>query len=86
MLGWPGGPWGDQAEDLPPVAADWRALGAEVRHTFTHFHLRLSVRVARLEDDATPERGAFHTRLRRSDLPTVMRKAFDLARPELDRE
>jgi len=80
MLGWPGGCWGDVAEDLPPVAADWRELGAEVRHTFTHFHLRLNVRVAELEGAAAPERGEFHTRLRPSDLPTVMRKAYDLAR------
>lgn len=86
MLGWPGGPWGDQAEDLPPVAADWRELGAEVRHTFTHFHLRLSVRIAALEDDTAPDQGEFHTRLRPSDLPTVMRKAYDLARPELEPE
>jgi len=79
-LGWPGGTWGEVAEDLPPVAANWRELGAEVRHTFTHFHLRLSVRVAVLPMDAVPTRGDFHPRLRPSDLPTVMRKAHDLAR------
>lgn len=84
MLGWPGGIWGEVAEDLPPVAADWRELGAEVRHTFTHFHLRLSVRVTELEADAAPERGEFHTCLRASDLPTVMRKAYDLARTAFD--
>ncbi|MCB1338318.1 MAG: A/G-specific adenine glycosylase [Maritimibacter sp.] len=86
MLGWPGGGWGEVAEDLPPMAADWRDLGAEVRHTFTHFHLRLAVRVARLPAGAEPERGEFHARLRPSDLPTVMRKAHDLARAELGAE
>ena len=83
MLGWPGGAWGETAQDLPPLDADWRDLGEEVRHTFTHFHLRLAVRVAELPPDATPERGAFHPRLRPSDLPTVMRKAYDLARTAL---
>ncbi len=83
MLGWPGGAWGDGPEDLPPVAAEWRDLGEEVRHTFTHFHLRLAVRVAELDDDVSPERGAFQ-RLRPSDLPTVMRKAYDLARGALE--
>ena len=82
MLGWPGGAWGDTPEDLPPVAANWRDLGAEVRHTFTHFHLRLSVRVAELPPDCAPERGTFQ-RLQPSDLPTVMRKAYDMARDGL---
>ena len=83
MLGWPGGAWGDAPEDLPPLDADWRDLGAEVRHTFTHFHLRLAVRVAEIAPGATPDRGTFHPRLRPSDLPTVMRKAYDLARTAL---
>lgn len=83
MLGWPGGAWGDTAEDLPPAPADWRDLGEEVRHTFTHFHLRLAVRVAVLPQDCTPERGHFAERLAPSDLPTVMRKAHDLARGAL---
>ena len=83
MLGWPGGTWGETAQDLPPVTADWRDLGEEVRHTFTHFHLRLAVRVAVLAPDATPDRGEFHAPLRPSDLPTVMRKAYDLARTAL---
>jgi A/G-specific adenine glycosylase len=83
MLGWPGGSWGEVPEDLPPVAADWRELGAEVRHTFTHFHLRLAVRVAELPQDSAPARGDFHLRLAPSDLPTVMRKAYDLARSAL---
>ncbi len=84
MLGWPGGVWGAVADDLPPVAADWRDLGTDVRHTFTHFHLRLEVRFAALPIDAAPERGAFHPRLSPSDLPTVMRKAYDLARPAFE--
>ncbi len=82
MLGWPGSDWGEAAVDAPPVAADWTVLPGEVRHTFTHFHLVLSVHIASLPLDCAPERGFFVDKhaFRRSDLPTVMRKAFDLAR------
>ena len=80
MLGWPGSEWGEAAPvDTPPARADWRDLGAEVRHTFTHFHLRLAVRVADLAQDAVPERGRFEGALDPTAFPTVMRKAYDLA-------
>ncbi len=42
----------------PPIDADWRDPGAEVRHTFTHFHLRLSLRVADVTRDTQPKSGA----------------------------
>lgn len=84
MLGWPGSPWAEDApQDAPPVPGlDWHDPGGEVRHTFTHFHLRLSLRLARAPMEATPSRGAFHPAadFRASDLPTVMRKAYDVAR------
>lgn len=82
MLGWPGSDWGDVAQDAPPIAADWQTLTAEVRHTFTHFHLILTVKTTQLGDDATPSSGFFITKhdFRPSDLPTAMRKAFDLWR------
>ena len=83
MLGWPGTEWREGApEDAPPMAADWRDLGAEVRHTFTHFHLRMAVRVAELSHGAVPERGRFEV-IDPNAFPTVMRKAYDLA---IDRE
>jgi A/G-specific adenine glycosylase len=82
MLGWPGTDW-TETDPLPkpPLEADWHDPGLEVRHTFTHFHLRLSLRLAMVGPDATPQRGEFHPRatFRPSALPTVMRKAFDLA-------
>jgi A/G-specific adenine glycosylase len=80
MLGWPGSDW-DGAGGGPPVMADWRDAGAEVRHTFTHFHLALAVRIAEVGSDAVPERGGFLPRadFRPADLPTVMRKAHDIA-------
>ena len=85
MLGWPGSPWSDAPEETPPAAADWHDLGEEVRHTFTHFHLRLAVRVATLNPGTTPTQGRFVQKadFRPSDLPTVMRKAYDLAAASL---
>lgn len=80
MLGWPSSGW-DASDEAPPLAADWRDAGAEVRHTFTHFHLRLVLRVAEVPAGAAPLRGTFvdPAEFRPSDLPTLMRKAFDLA-------
>ncbi len=83
MLGWPGSDWSEAPEPAPPVRARWHILPEEVRHTFTHFHLRLKIAIA--QSDETPERGVFldaHA-FQPSDLPTVMRKVFDLAAPEL---
>ena len=87
MLGWPGSDWAEAPpQEAPPVQADWRDAGAEARHTFTHFHLHLAVRVADLPMDTRPDRGEFVPRhsFRPSDLPTVMRKAFDLARASFE--
>jgi A/G-specific adenine glycosylase len=88
MLGWPTTEWSDAPTDAPPATANWRDAGLEVRHTFTHFHLRLALRVADLPADAVPMRGAFVARpdFRPSDLPTVMRKAYDLAAPLSDKD
>ena len=79
MLGLPGDGW-DGAGGDAPAPADWQDLG-EVRHTFTHFHLILRVMVARIDGPVT--RGDWTPHLRPSDLPTVMRKAWDLAHPAL---
>ena len=85
MLGWPGSEWRSDWIDAPtdrcPVATDWTALANEARHTFTHFHLRLMVKTALLPLDCQPACGHFvlAADFRPSVLPTVMRKAFDLA-------
>lgn len=85
MLGWPGSEWLEISFDhpvgTPPVDAQWRDLSGDVRHTFTHFHLILSVKVAQIGTGAEPTVGQFIPRnqFRPSDLPTVMRKAFDLS-------
>ena len=77
MLGFPGDGW-DGNDGTAPLQADWRPAG-EVRHTLTHFHLMLQVLVA--ETEAPPGRGAWLAMpdLHPTDLPTLMRKAHDLA-------
>lgn len=84
MLGWPGTEWSETAPTAtnPPANGNWRKVKGEVRHTFTHFHLRLTVLRADLPQSTSPERGEFvdPIRFRPASLPTVMRKAFDLAR------
>ncbi len=86
MLGWPGSEWIDVAQDrptgTPPLTANWTQVNGEVRHTFTHFHLMLTVYAADVPTEAAPDAGVFLTpdRFRPSDLPTVMRKGFDLTR------
>jgi len=86
MLGWPGSDWIDttepRPEGTPPLPADWHPLPGEVRHTFTHFHLMLTVQHARVGHNVSPETGEFigQNQFSPSDLPTVMRKAFDLTR------
>ncbi len=81
MLGWPGSEWDEAPQEAPPIRAEWRTLEAEARHTFTHFHLRLTVKTALVPMERTPDRGEFLplSEFRPGDLPTVMRKAFDLA-------
>ena len=78
MLGFPGDGWDGQGGPAP-ADANWRDIG-EVRHTFTHFHLILRVMTARIDGPLT--RGELIARhdFRPADLPTVMRKAWDLAR------
>lgn len=78
MIGLPGGPWAeDAAVERPPLVAGWRDLGVEVRHTFTHFHLRLAVFGARLPAEAGAGAGRFMEPGRAlAAMPTVMRKAL----------
>ena len=82
MLGWPGSDWSEAPKENPPFAADWVTLPAEVRHTFTHFHLILTIKCAPLPEVVLPEVGEVIPRaaFRPGDLPTVMRKAYDLWR------
>lgn len=82
MLGWPGSEWSDAPVPTPPLTANWQDLPGDVRHTFTHFHLILDVRIAHVPTTAVPDTGHFrdHHVFQPADLPTVMRKVFNLAR------
>ena len=71
MLGFPTGPWADTQVEAAPLAADWRTVG-QVDHTFTHFRLTLTVMVATIEVPG-------QRMVRPSDLPTLMRKVYDVA-------
>lgn len=81
MLGWPTTEWSQTPDAAPPLAAKWCRQDAQALHTFTHFHLVLSIETAWLPLDADPERGHFvaESGFDPADLPTVMRKAYDLA-------
>jgi A/G-specific adenine glycosylase len=86
MLAFPTSAWAEAPPaEAPPLAAAWRDGGAEVRHTFTHFHLRLALKIAEADAGADPLRGAFVGRhdFRPSALPTLMRKAWALAASDL---
>jgi len=79
MPGFPGSDWvtGEAPAHQPPAEADWLTLNGEVRHTFTHFHLTLRVKIARTA--STPRQGDWRPEFDPGALPTVMRKAWDLA-------
>jgi A/G-specific adenine glycosylase len=80
MLGLPGTAWTEAAPPAaPPFAADWRDLGVEVRHTFTHFHLLLRLAGARVPGGFEPPTGAFRPAAGLdAAMPSVMRKALRL--------
>lgn len=82
MLAWPTSDWAEvEPASAPPIEAEWIETELEVRHTFTHFHLILRLSVASIREGAVPHRGSFlsPTDFLPTDLPTVMRKAYDLA-------
>ena len=80
MLGWPTSDWSADPSPAPPVDADWRTQGT-VRHTFTHFHLTLTVLTATVPQGANPDRGFFlpPAEFDPAALPTVMLKVHDAA-------
>jgi A/G-specific adenine glycosylase len=78
MLGWPGSDWDNvPSNHTEPLKADWHTLNEPVRHTFTHFHLELTIKIA-FNVKGTPRVGKFITKenFKPDDLPTVMRKVW----------
>lgn len=83
MLGWPGTDWkeGDLGPSMPPIAGNWKTSNTPVKHTFTHFHLELAVHslANAKSDEAKQGQWVAKADFRPNDLPTVMRKAYNLA-------
>lgn len=86
MLAFPSSDWSDAPVEAPPCDLKWQDPGIEVRHTFTHFHLRLALRLGQAPLDTSPQRGDFvpKAQFNPSSLPTLMRKAYDLS--EIDHD
>ncbi|MCB6177812.1 A/G-specific adenine glycosylase [Rhodobacter sp. Har01] len=82
MWGLPGDGWDGSPGGPAPADADWQDAG-EVRHTFTHFHLILRVQVATGQPPLRRGEAVPPPEFSPASLPTVMRKAFDLARAAL---
>ncbi|MBL8574349.1 MAG: A/G-specific adenine glycosylase [Hyphomicrobiaceae bacterium] len=65
-----------------PVEAAWRAMPGKVEHTFTHFHLVLTIKTAGFALDFPAPEGHWWSKpeaLAGEALPSVMRKAIDAA-------
>ena len=80
MLEVPGGEWreGTAPETAAPFQAAWKTVG-EVEHTFTHFHLVLTVKAAEV-GDRPPPADCFWldaAAVAGEALPTVMRKVVE---------
>ena len=79
MLALPTTEWTEGgATEAPPLNANWSTIPALVKHTFTHFHLLLTVKVATVDMTIRANRGYFEspTTSTADKLPTVMRKAY----------
>ena len=81
----PGSEWSEgfdlkTAENHVPFPADWRLQAGEVRHTFTHFHLRLAVFRADCKAGQLPRLDESWwspaDKIDSEALPTVMRKVL----------
>lgn len=79
MIGFPGSDWSASPTPQPPLTAEWHEAPAQVRHTFTHFHLQLRVMVAQADGPDFIPRDSFAP----AALPTVMRKVWDAAQSAL---
>ena len=77
MLGLVGSEWVEAAPEFdPPFAADWHQHPDEIAHVFTHFNLVLTLYVAQPKL-ANPRSGSFQPAPASTDLPTIMRKAYE---------
>tara|TARA_R110002051_G_scaffold271530_1_gene332006 strand:+ start:39944 stop:40996 length:1053 start_codon:yes stop_codon:yes gene_type:complete len=78
MLGFPTTDWGDNPQPDPPLKGAWKTHNSVARHTFTHFHLELTIQTITVENDAELQRGYFvdAAQFDPKSLPTAMRKVY----------
>ena len=83
MLGWPCSGWDGRESWMVRSDHGWKSVDGEVLHTFTHFHLQLSVKVADIEDAADAGDGMFidSSKFDPRSLPNLMRKVYEKALP-----
>ena len=76
MLGFTTTDWSDSPNPAPPVDTEWQTLNTIAKHTFTHFHLELTIQTA--TTDNVPTRGHFVAQgdFDPTALPTAMRKVY----------
>jgi A/G-specific adenine glycosylase len=82
----PGDEWQETRPGLAalPFDADWVALASPVEHTFTHFHLKLSILRANIGEGLAAPAGHWWApagSLAEQALPSVMKKAIETAFP-----
>ena len=76
-LGFPGNGW-DGTPGTAPLPGPWTRAG-EVTHSFTHFHLILTVQTT--NTPGNPDRGSYIPLPDAMSLPTLMRKAMAIGVP-----
>lgn len=73
MMEVPGSAWSENPIENPPFEAQWKKQSGVVEHTFTHFHLEVTVWVAKnVQTEGTG--WVPITKVHEEALPTVMRK------------
>ena len=79
MLEPPSSGWDESADWSPPFKADWTDHG-EVRHVFTHFEARLTVRSGDAPPGWEPDEGGWTRRdeIDKAGLPSLMQKVVRL--------
>jgi A/G-specific adenine glycosylase len=74
----PGSEWAEILPEMsPPISASWKKRMGVVEHTFTHFHLQVTVWVAEAANEIVPDQSYRWVAMDDVDgeaLPTVMRK------------
>jgi A/G-specific adenine glycosylase len=72
---WREEPWtAAEAVTVAPAVAEWRPLDGVVRHTFTHFHLELTVLAGETPDGRADGEWVLPAALKDHALPTLMKK------------